>query len=170
MVYLFHLPIGCGNHPLHFFTSQQSPSVLHPYYQQRTCCLRKEALSPWEAYAGMLSKQTWRRVTACCIARHILRFCLISALTLPHYLCSFAVLKEMLAQIIIICFFHKSNNKNIFLDTVFELVRGSSSGYRLVTWVVKLMKSLLLSLVITGILLKGKWSLNGKKENNFQLQ
>jgi len=76
----------------------------------------------------------------------------------------------MLAQIIIICFFHKSNNKNIFLDTVFELVRGSSSGYRLVTWVVKLMKSLLLSLVITGIRLKGKWSLNGKKENNFQLQ
>lgn len=54
----------------------------------------------------------------------------------------------MLAQIIVIFFFFffcKPSNKHLFLNTGFDFVCGSSSGYRLVTGVVKLMKSLLLN-------------------------
>lgn len=56
---------------------------------------------------------------------------------------------------------------NLFLNTSFDHVCDSSSGYRLVTSVVKLMKSLLFSLIITRIWPKGKWSLNGKKRTTF---
>lgn len=42
-------------------------------------------------------------------------------------------------------FFCKPSNKHLFLNTGFDFVCGSSSGYRLVTGVVKLMKSLLLN-------------------------
>lgn len=53
-------------------------------------------------------------------------------------------------------YFYFSLNKHLFFNTIFDLSRWSSSGDRLVTGAVKWMKSLLLSLMITGLWPKGE--------------
>lgn len=165
-VHVFQLPARQWEHCI-------SPPPSPAFLQQRTwCCGRRFCLSGKHAQAPLEiqiipDSVLWRAA----MQGTSVGFSSYSALTLPCYLCfSFFLCnaeRNAWANYSNYFFFGKPSNMHLFLNTSFDHVCGSSLGYRLVTGVVKLMKSLLFSLIITRIWPKGKWSLNGKKRATF---
>lgn len=89
-VYLFQLPAGWWEHPLHFSTSQQStPSSILAVSTGLGACGRRFCLSGKHTQASLERQILPGSVMACCNTRHICRLFLIFSIDSPLLLMFF---------------------------------------------------------------------------------